>query len=233
MQFIEKNSFNVRSAVYTLRKRGSGLEFLLFPMVHIGSRDYYSLVRDRLSKCDLILAEGVNSKRGRLLTYSYRVVRRIKRMDLATQQEALSLAGLKGKVVNADMSGQSFDKSWSRFPLRMRVSILLLLPAYIIYLLMFGTRDLIAEHMSLEDLPSRDEVLNEDETSIRLDGLLVDERDKILLDRITRLDEAAAGESKIVGVLFGAFHMRRVSALLRRQLGYTIVDSEWITVFDL
>ena len=41
MQFIEKNSFNVRSAAYRLKKDGSGLEFLLFPMIHVGSKEIY------------------------------------------------------------------------------------------------------------------------------------------------------------------------------------------------
>jgi hypothetical protein len=63
MQFIEKNSFNVRSAVYELKKDGTGLEFLIFPMIHVGSREFYEEMSRRLSTCDLILAEGVKSKR--------------------------------------------------------------------------------------------------------------------------------------------------------------------------
>jgi hypothetical protein len=38
MQFIEKNSFNVRSAVYHLKKDGESVEFILFPMIHVGSK---------------------------------------------------------------------------------------------------------------------------------------------------------------------------------------------------
>jgi hypothetical protein len=47
MQFIEKNSFNVRSAVYRLKKDGAGLEFLLFPMIHVGSKEFYEDVSRR------------------------------------------------------------------------------------------------------------------------------------------------------------------------------------------
>jgi len=35
MQFIEKNSLNVRSAVYHLKRGDAGLEFLLFPMIEV------------------------------------------------------------------------------------------------------------------------------------------------------------------------------------------------------
>ena len=41
MQFIEKNSFNVRSAVYRLKRDGSALEFLIFPTIHVGSPEFY------------------------------------------------------------------------------------------------------------------------------------------------------------------------------------------------
>lgn len=75
MQFIEKNSLNVRSAVYHLKREGAGLEFLLFPMIHAGAKEFYDEVSRRLAACDLILLEGVNSKKGNLLTLSYRVVK--------------------------------------------------------------------------------------------------------------------------------------------------------------
>ncbi len=37
MQFIEKTSFSVRSAIYSLQNAESGLEFVLFPMIHVGT----------------------------------------------------------------------------------------------------------------------------------------------------------------------------------------------------
>ncbi len=41
MQSIEKNSFNVRSVVYSLKRDDSHLEFLIFPMIHVGSTEFY------------------------------------------------------------------------------------------------------------------------------------------------------------------------------------------------
>lgn len=95
MQFIEKNSFNVRSAIYHLKKDGAGLEFLLFPMIHVGSKEFYEEVSRRLTACDLILAEGVNSRKVNLLTFSYRIVKKIRRMDLVTQQEGMIVSGFR------------------------------------------------------------------------------------------------------------------------------------------
>ena len=56
MQFIEKNSFSVRSAVYRLKKDGSALEFMIFPMIHVGSSEFYDEISRILAGCDLILA---------------------------------------------------------------------------------------------------------------------------------------------------------------------------------
>ncbi len=106
MQFIEKNSFNVRSAVYRLKKDGTGLEFLIFPMIHVGSREFYEDISRRLSTCDLILAEGVTSKRANILTLSYRIVKKIRRMDLITQHEGMKVDGFRERILNADMEEQ-------------------------------------------------------------------------------------------------------------------------------
>src|SRR5215510_1441297 len=102
MQFIETNSFNVRSAVYHLKRDGAP-DFFLFPMIHVGSQMFYDEITRRLTACDLILAEGVTSRRANLLTLSYRIVKRIKRMDLVTQQDGLNSAPFRAKMTNADI----------------------------------------------------------------------------------------------------------------------------------
>ncbi len=77
MQFIEKNTLDVRSAIYHLKKNDENLDFVLFPMIHIGTKEYYDDISRRLASCDLILAEGVKSKKAQLLTLSYRIVKNI------------------------------------------------------------------------------------------------------------------------------------------------------------
>ncbi len=233
MQFIEKNSFSVRSAIYRLKKDEDGLEFILLPMVHVGSQQFYDEVSNRLANCDLILAEGVNSKKVNLLTRSYRIVNKIRRMDLVTQQQGMKGASFGGKLVNADMEGRTFDEEWSSLPLILKTKLYLLVPVYAVYLFLLGTRETIAEYIAVDDLPSSNEVLFQDDDFDRLDVLLVDERDRRLIRRIASLDEANGKEKKIVGILYGAMHMRNVTSFLLQTLKYRIVKAEWITVFDL
>jgi len=171
MQFIEKNSLNVRSAVYHLKKDDAGLEFLLFPMIHVGSKEFYEEVSRRLAACDLILAEGVNSRKVQLLTLSYRIVKKIRRMDLVTQRDGMKVSGFRDKIINSDMKGGEFDERWSSLPLGLRAQLFLFLPIYIVNLFLFGTRESLAENIALEDLPSSDEIL-QDESFEKLDTLL-------------------------------------------------------------
>ena len=233
MQFIEKNSFNVRSAVYRLKKDGVGLEFLLFPMIHVGSKEFYDEVSRRLAACDLILAEGVSSRRVQFLTLSYRVVKKIRRMDLVTQQDGMKVSGLRDKIINSDMEGRAFDERWSVLPLGLKAQLFLFLPIYVVNLFLFGTRETLAENMALEDLPSSDEILLQDESFEKFDTLLIDERDRRLITHLKKLHDSQQRDKKIVGVVYGARHMRNAIRFLLVGLNYKVSKAEWVTVFDL
>jgi hypothetical protein len=233
MQFIEKNSLNVRSAVYHLRRDNAGLEFVLFPMVHVRSKEFYDEISRRLSACDLILAEGVNSKKGKLLTLSYRIVKRIRRMELVTQQEGLRVSLFRDKMVNPDIERRAFDERWSSLPLHLRAQLLFFIPIYVLYLFFFGTRDTLAENIAVEDLPSPKEILFADESSEELDALLVGERDRRLIESIAKLHDSDWQDAKTVGVVYGATHMRNVISFLLDRLNYRVAEAEWVTVFDL
>lgn len=232
MQFIEKNSFNVRSAIYKLKSDDTQLEFVLFPMIHIGAKEYYAEVSRRLAECSLILAEGIASKNVNLLTRSYRIVRKVKRLELITQREGINLFTLGDKVVQADMKGQMFDGRWTMFPLNLRAQLFFLAPVYAAYLFLFGTREMIAENIAL-DLPSSNEIMFTDDDLDKLDVLLIDERDRNLIRRIEDLHRTNSGSEKVIGVLYGAMHMRNVTRFLINKLNYKVASAEWVTVFDL
>lgn len=233
MQFIEKNSFNVRSAVYRLKSDKLTFEFVLFPMIHVGSKEFYDEMRKRIMQCDLILAEGVKTKKAALLTLSYSVVKKIKRMELVTQQDALRLSDLSHKIINSDLSGPKFDKEWSSLPLSFRCQLVLFVPIYVIYLFLFGTKNFLARNMTLDDLPSSEEILYTDEEFEKFDNLIIDARDKHLIMVIEKLLNEKSNDRKIIGIVYGARHMRNVVSYLQTKQGYRIAGAEWVTVFDL
>lgn len=74
MQIVEVTGYAVRSAVFTMRRKGSPLEFVVFPMLHVASPTFYAQVRRRLRDCDLIVLEGIKGKSAGVstLTLAYR-----------------------------------------------------------------------------------------------------------------------------------------------------------------
>ena len=232
MQIIEKNSFHVRSVVYRLKKEGSALEFLIFPMIHVGSSEFYAEISRRLASCDLILAEGVKSRRANLVTLSYRIVRHIRRMELVTQHDGMRVESFRAKIVNADIDGAAFDERWSSLPISLRVQLLVLVPVFVVYLFLFGTRETLAENIALDDLPSSEEILFDDENFEALDSLVIDERDRILIEHVARLEDEQK-EAKQIGIVYGARHMRSTIRFLMQKLNYRVATAEWVKVFDL
>ena len=99
-------------------------------------------------------------------------------MDLVTQGDALEVSELKDRIINSDMKGRAFNEGWSGLPFLFRAQLLLLVPIYVIYLMLFGTRNTLAESIALEDLPSENEDLFQDDrfTSLRI------ERRRVRLD---------------------------------------------------
>src|SRR5215470_12011800 len=183
-------------------------------MIHVGSKEFYDEVSRRLAACDLILAEGVNSRKVDLLTLSYRVVKKIRRMDLVTQRDGMKISGFRDKIINSDMKGSEFDERWSSLPLGLRAQLFLFLPIYVVNLFLFGTRESLAENIALEDLPSSDEILLQDESFEELDMLLLDERDRQLITNLKKLHDSRGQDKKIVGVVYGAMHMRNAIRFL-------------------
>jgi len=101
-----------------------------------------------------------------------------------------------------------------------------------VYLFLFGTRETLAENIALDDLPSSDEILLSDEDFEPLDSLIIDERDRILIEHIARLDNQQQ-EAKLIGIVYGAGHMRSTMKFLMQKLNYRIAKAEWVKVFDL
>ena len=232
MQFIEKNSFNVRSVVYRLRKDGSALEFLIFPMIHVGSTEFYEEISRRLASCDLILAEGVKSRRVNLITLSYRIVKHIRRMDLVTQHDGMRVETFRTKILNTDIDGAAFDERWSSLPISLRLQFVVLVPICVVYLILFGTRETLADYVALDDLPSNEEILEDNENLEAFDSLIINERDRILIEHVTKLEDQQNG-AKQIGIVYGARHMRNMMTFLMQELDYRVAKAEWVKVFDL
>ncbi len=154
-------------------------------------------------------------------------------MDLITQHEGMKVDGFREKILNVDMEGPAFDERWSSLPIVLRAQLFIIIPVYVVYLFLFGTRDTLAQNLALEDLPSSEEILMEDDSFEQLGSLVLDERDRKLIEQIAKLNDQRSETAQRIGIVYGAFHMRAVMTFLMQKLNYRVAKAEWVKVFDL
>lgn len=233
MQIIESTVFGVRSACIRLEAIDGAPSFVLFPMIHVADKSFYTEVADRLGSCDLVLCEGVKSPTASLLTSSYRFFANNPRLGLVSQK-TMKLGHLEGRLINVDVSGERFEKRWSELPILLRFSWPLAALFCGLYLRYFGTRAVIASYLGMNLRKSRREILESDDFE-EVKNVLLSWRDRNLIDAFEqqRLQNRNANFS--IAVLFGARHMRAVihHLLNEPKPGYRVVNAEWMTVFTL
>ena len=230
MQIIESTPFGVRSSIMTFGRPDSNVRFLLFPMLHLGEPAFYAEVAQRLGQCDLILAEGVAGRRTSLITLSYRLAGKIRRFGLIEQGRALQLRTLGVPVENVDATASQFSRSWRRAPRYARLLLLALAPLFGLWLIVSGSRSMIAKQTEVNDLPDRDEAFMPNSLA-RVQDAIVHDRDRLLCDAIAREADAPAPSTKTVAILWGAGHMPAVVHFLMGSLRYRVLTTEWVTVF--
>jgi hypothetical protein len=232
VEFINRNSFDVRTAVCEYRHPTAALSFTMIPMVHVATRGFYDRVRQLVDECDVIFVEGIRSARSHLLTRAYRWMASKHDLGLVLQSEALPDIDLQNKAIYPDMPGHTFDTKWSGLPFTTRMFIACVVPFYAIYLRLFATRELIAQHLQVDQLTQRDEALDLDEHAEAVMELILDERDSLLCTALHKYFTDNHDRPIAAAVVYGAGHMIAVAVLLR-QLGYRVQKSEWVIVFEL
>ena len=107
------------------------------------------------------------------------------------------------------------------------------LPIFVVYMFLFGTREMLAQNIALDDLPSSEEIMSEDDDFEQFDSLIIDERDQKLIEYIARLEDQQNDGCQQVAIVYGARHMRSTTDFLMQKLNYRLVKAEWLKVFDL
>ena len=230
MAYIEKNEESLVSVIHRLKRSGDALEFLLLPMIHLGTQEFYDEVARRLAGCDLVLAEGIKSQRAHFISLPYRLAAKSLRLKLVSQANALNISGFKDKIVATDLAGASFDENWSQLRLRLRIVLLVAVPLSAIYLLLFVDRRKLADYILRKDVATKEHDRDKDTEDIA--RLIGGDRNRKLVRHIEEVYDARKKEPLTVGVPYGAKHMSRIMKFLLNRLGYRVVEFERLTVFD-
>ncbi|MCW2913354.1 MAG: hypothetical protein JWN52_1422 [Actinomycetia bacterium] len=230
MQIIEVTGFAVRSAVITMRRKDTPLKFVLIPMLHVASPEFYAQVRTRLEACDVIVAEGIRGKSRQVstITLAYRLAPRRRRNGLEEQNYAALLpAGVP--VVNPDATAAEAVADLRRLPRWMYLLLLLSAPVMGLVFALRGPRAFLDKDLVVEDLPPtrRAEMLDDHPVKHAMTG----RRDQLLLDALGKIHLERCDESIAVAVLYGAGHIPAIAAGLMDRYGYRPRKAEWLTVF--
>jgi hypothetical protein len=112
VQIIEVTDLAVRSAVIRLRRRQTSLQFVIYPMVHMGQAAFYAEVASRLRNAQVVVAGGVGrgpaarpSALAAALTFSYTALR-FNRLDPVEQDIDYQALGVL--MVNPDVDMDEF-----------------------------------------------------------------------------------------------------------------------------
>lgn len=230
MQIIEVTGYAVRSAVYTLRRKGSPLEFVVFPMVHVATPTFYAQVRRRLRDCDLIVLEGVKGESAGVstLTLAYRFAPRIRRNGLVEQRDC-DLLPEGVPVLCPDVTAAEVMADLRALPRTTYALLMVLAPVLGLVFAIRGPRAFLDEDQAVEDLPTtlRAEMLAADD---EVGPALTDRRDRRLLEALGAIHEERRHERIRVAVVYGAGHVPAVVRGLAESYGYLPRESDWLTV---
>lgn len=228
MQIIEVTGFGVRSAVITMRRRGTPLTFVLFPMVHVAAPAFYAQVRRRLGECDVIVVEGIRGRSWRVaaLTLAYRFMPRRKRSGLQEQRDEDVLPpGVP--VVFPDVTADEAIGELRRLPRWQYYGLLLGAPVFGLWFAIRGIRS-FTKDLAIDDLPMtlREELLADSDIA----HAMLDHRDERVVDALSRLHQERHNEPISVGVVYGAGHIPAIAAALLARHGYRPRTADWFTV---
>jgi tetratricopeptide (TPR) repeat protein len=232
VQIIEVTDFGVRSAVLRLRRSGTPMQFVVYPMLHAAEPAFFEAVTSRLATADVIVAEGVGrgsrpSPLVAALTLTYKVLRFNRRMHLVVQDIDPTAFGVP--VVRPDVDAEEFRTWWRRIRWRDRLILWCVLPVVVALRLFGGTRAIWSKAMEVNDLPSaEDEELAD--VMPELDDAIMGERDRRLLAALGELHEQRGSEAIEVAVVYGAGHVPPIVHSLLARYGYRARGAEWITV---
>jgi len=200
VQIVEATDGWVRVAELRLRRRGAPLEFVLYPMIHIGDPAFYTEVRRRLEAVDLIVAEGVgDSPTVSGLTSAYRDLGEDPESGLVVQDDVFP-PGVP--LLCPDSSGAEFDARWATVPLLQRGAVWAGLGVLRGAHRVLGARWMLRRYgdESMDDLPMTEVVV--DDLLDDVERVVLRERDARLLEALGTIVEERSADDVTVAVVF-------------------------------
>ncbi|MEL6643245.1 MAG: hypothetical protein AAFQ79_04860 [Pseudomonadota bacterium] len=231
MQLIESSIVGLRSARHTLRSPDHPSEITLFPMIHVGTPEFYNRVFSEAREANVVITEGVRSPVVRRIVRSYRWIG-VERLGLILQPP-FDATGEACEVRSGDLDGSEFDALWRQAPLTYRAALEVGAPIFGLWRRFTATRATLAGFASTDSLPDRQSILSWNPETAAILKAVHNARDRRLCDVIEAAIGPANGPGRRVAVIFGAGHMGVVARHFHHFAGFRPIQSEWIEVFPV
>jgi hypothetical protein len=261
MQIIEVTELAVRSAALRLARPGSPLRFEIFPMVHIGDPSFYAAVTERISRSDLIVAEGVGRPEDpaqplvdptlhwpglELGDLPPSPARPFRWSAMSAMAASYRLAarfdrlGLVEQAIDYESLGPPVlcpDMTEEEFTTGWRE-----VPAWQRALVMAAGPLIGLDRVAFGSRRSLAAGLALDDTDAHdppppgtenLLALIGAKRDRLLTTALDAVHEVHADDPLTVAVVYGAYHVPAIIYGLRARHGYSVREAEWLTVFTI
>lgn len=221
MQICENTDFGLRVAVMELRRDENAPVFTLYPMVHLGEKQFYETVRDEIRTHDLLICEGASGRAVRWLTQVYEQPSRNRQVGLVLQSSILRPRDIAIPYRVADLSAEDMNRLWAKIPFWERWTMSLIGLAVGLLWRYYGSSFALRKLTSVEDRREGGAGF-----SAAYDALH-EAREAVL---VATLEKAIAEGPRRVAVLYGAGHMHAVIRCLMGPQGYRITEARWLTV---
>lgn len=246
MKFLESTNFFVRVVLYDLvnRNKAVKLKFRLTPMIHIGSKEYYTNIIENIKICDEIFYEGIDivdhdepfykriSLRNLDLTFKqYKLI--ADKLGLVTQTEHFHLNKLEHKLTHADFDLESGEESWNELMWFEKIKLSLIQPIKLFIYHQGLSREILAKHF----MTSHEEAYLaygpiEDEKGTST-NFTMNEREQIIFNKVNKRMETESNHDKTIGIVYGAGHMKSIARYLIDQHHFVPKSGIFVKVFDV
>ena len=237
MQFIKSTSSGIISAYQKLSGGPNAPIIHLFPMVHIGDKEFYETVLKKISKCDIILLEGVGGAASKGLEKFYNLAERNPKLGLTFQKNIIQMDALRGEVIQADVLASDFNKKMKQMPFFVKLKLLLAMTFLGTYFRYFATRkefcNELGAHLEAELRITQDKASRNDAAWQKAKEVILDWRDTHLIDKLNEELEKTLSGSKNIAIVYGAAHMKAVKEHLINNKRYEVDAIEWLNVIKL
>ena len=225
MQLTEVSVLGVRSSVTVFRHGETPMRFVLIPTIHMGRPGYYQRITERLTRCQLVVAEQYDGPSSTGLAYVTALRLSLQRRGGKLVHQDIDYSALGVATVWPD--GELLAGRRQRLPIWGWLDLLLMVPFLTVTMAVGGRNWLLRRNFEVSD---------DSEPRMRssfLHRVMLDERDENLVAAVERIHTERNGEAIDVAIAYGAAHMPAVVQTLVARLGYRPDrGAEWLLAID-